>query len=84
MFTTAKCGHCGKSGTKIEMIEPSGANYKQSAVVCQSCNSILGVTGYYDTGQLLKEQENQLANLKQQVSQMDNLLRQIANALNQR
>jgi hypothetical protein len=45
MFNMAKCGHCGKTGTKISQIEPNGGAYKQSAICCMSCNSILGITG---------------------------------------
>ena len=84
MISLAKCGHCGKSGTKIELIEPTGAAYKQSAIICKWCNSILGVTGYFDAGQLIKEQEKEIKGLKSQVSNLEHLVIQIANALNQR
>lgn len=84
MFSQAKCGHCGKVGTKIEQIEPRGAAYKQSAIACKWCNSILGVTGYYDAGQLIKEQQKEIVSLKSSVDAMSYQLNQIANFLNHR
>lgn len=84
MFSTAKCGHCGRSGTKIEMIEPRGSQYKQAAICCASCSSILGVTGYYDAGTMLKAQKNEIAALKQQLSQVDHNLRVLIDSMNRR
>lgn len=84
MFSSAKCGHCGQSGTKIEMIEPNGSQYKQAAICCSHCNSILGVTGYYDTGTLLKSQEKEIADLKRQLAQVDYNLRALIDGLNRR
>lgn len=71
MFGLAKCGHCGNSGTKITEIEPNGARYKQSAIVCMHCSAILGVTGYYDTGSLVKGLEAKIAQLEQRAQQID-------------
>ncbi len=67
MFTTSKCGHCGKYGTKLSEIEPNGSQYKQNAVCCTSCNSILGIVGYYDAGSLLKKQEAQINEMVRQI-----------------
>lgn len=53
----AKCGHCGGTGTKVAEIAPLGGAYKQTAICCSACSAILGVTGYFDTGALLKQQE---------------------------
>jgi hypothetical protein len=77
MIGFAKCGHCGGSGTKISEISPTGAAYKQNAICCTSCNAILGVTGYYDTGAMIKKQEAEIQKLKQTVDQLDYNLRQV-------
>ena len=84
MFATAKCGHCGKTGTKIEMIESQGAAYKQSAVCCRYCNAILGVTGYYDVGHLVKQQEGEIKALKSQLDQIGQMVQQIGQSLSRR
>ena len=84
MFGTAKCGHCGQIGTKIMQIEPNGAAYKQSAICCNSCNAILGVTGYYDTGPLLKKAEKERDELKQRIEGIEHAINQIGYLLQSR
>lgn len=84
MFSFAKCGHCDGTNTKIAEIEPTGAHFKQVAICCSSCNAILGTTGYYDTGSLIKAQEKEIASLKQQVAQIDHNLRGLIDVLNRR
>lgn len=79
----AKCGHCGAFGTKIVEIEPYGGAYKQSAICCNACNSILGVRGYYDSGALVKEQEQEIKRLRSDVAQLDHQMRQVLGALNE-
>ncbi|MEM5500763.1 hypothetical protein WNY59_04080 [Ahrensia kielensis] len=81
MFSTAKCGHCGKTGTKVQEISPVGAAYKQMAVCCQSCSAILGVTGYYDSGTLLKQAERERAELSQKVQRLEQQLISISHRL---
>jgi uncharacterized Zn finger protein len=78
MFRTAKCGHCGNSGTKAEVIEPSEARFKQLAICCQSCGSILGVTGYFDAGKVAKDIEAKQAILERKIDALDHNIRAIA------
>ena len=82
MFFSAKCGHCGGTRTKLGNIEPEGAQFKQSAIVCSSCSAILGVSDYYDVGHLIKEQEKEIEKLNRKVDQMSHVLNQIADFLN--
>lgn len=70
MLSIAKCGFCGASGTKVVEIEPSGANYKQYAICCLSCNSVMSTTGYWDAGALLKDQEKRLAIMEQTIGRL--------------
>lgn len=81
MFSNAKCGHCGKTGTKIDEIEPAGARYKQSAICCIHCNSILGITGYYDAGTLLKSAEKERVAMSKKIDQLQYQVSQLINAL---
>lgn len=81
MFTTAKCGHCGKIGTKIETIEPNGAQYKQTAICCMHCNSILGVTDFYNAGTLLKKAETERAAMSKKIGDLQSQLDQVLRAL---
>lgn len=81
MFATAKCGHCGKMGTKIQTIEPSGARYKQNAVCCFHCNAILGVTDYFNVGTLLKSAEKERKAMLDKIDHLQMQIQQIASAL---
>lgn len=74
MLSFAKCGHCNQTGTKIAEISPSGGNYKQNAICCISCSAILGVVGYYDAGQLIKNQEAQINSMVRQVGDLTRLV----------
>ena len=84
MFAIAKCGHCGHTGTKLAQIEPATAAYKQTAICCSSCNAILGITGYYDTGTLLKKAEKEREAIKQQISRLEHTIQQIAHMMQMR
>jgi len=84
MFGAAVCGHCGKPGTKAVQIEPAGAAFKQTAICCSSCGAILGVTGYYDEGALLKKAEQANASLAQKVTNLEHQLNQILYVLQSR
>lgn len=83
MLDFTKCGFCGSSGTKLVAIQPSGSSFKQNSVSCASCNSILGVTGYFDAGMMIKKQEQQIADLRQQVVGLAHDIGQIASLLSQ-
>lgn len=84
MFSSTKCGHCGKSGTKIETIEPDGARYKQTAICCKWCNAILGVTGYLDTSTQIKALQDEQKKLAKQIDQIDYNVQQVVRALQRR
>jgi predicted nucleic-acid-binding Zn-ribbon protein len=83
MFGSTKCGKCESASFKIQEISPSGANYKMFAIQCGSCQTPIGVTDYYSTGALLKQQEKTLDDLKSMISGMAQQLNQIAHFLNQ-
>lgn len=84
MFSFTKCGHCNGTVTKIAEIQPSGTDFKQIAICCSSCSSILGITDYFNVGNLVKMQEKEIASLKQQVTQIDYNLRVLLERLNSR
>lgn len=84
MFGIPKCGHCSGTRTSVKVIEPSGANYKKMAICCSSCNAILGATGYYDTGTLLKAAEKERAEMKRQISSLEYSVSQLVQLLSRR
>ncbi|MCX2699366.1 hypothetical protein [Ochrobactrum chromiisoli] len=84
MFGLPKCGHCNGVGTSLKAIEPEGSNYKQMATVCQSCNAILGVSGYYDTGALLKKAEKERAEMKMHIASLEQQVYQLSQILSRR
>jgi excinuclease UvrABC ATPase subunit len=84
MFSVGKCGHCGATGTKIVEIEPQDAAYKQIGICCVSCNSILGITDYFDTGTLLKKAELQANAMAMKVVALERKLDQVLHVLQRR
>ena len=81
MFTSAKCGHCGKTGSKLQTIEPTQAAYKLNAVCCIHCNAILGVTEFMNSGQLLAKAEKEREAMSKKIDQLSWKIDQMANAL---
>jgi hypothetical protein len=77
MFGSPKCGHCNGVVTKLQTIDPDGSNYKQNAICCSSCNSILGVVGYYDAGVLLNNQEKRISAMISQIGEVTQMVRDL-------
>lgn len=83
MFGTTKCGKCEGGSFKIQEISPNGSAYKFYAVQCMGCQTPIGITDFYNIGQLLKNQEKSMADLESQLSRMTQTIDQMAQALNQ-
>lgn len=77
------CIKCGGSSFKLQELNVQNAAYKMYSIQCTSCNASIGVTDYYDSGHLLKQQEKKLVALEQQLSTVERYVRQIAQALPQ-
>lgn len=77
----SKCGHCGGTSTKTAEIEPHGARFKQIAICCASCGSILSTMGYQDTAALVIKQGQQLQSLQGQVDYLTNLIENLSRRL---
>lgn len=77
----SKCGKC--NGMYFETVEkePTNSAYKVIFVQCSSCGTPVGVTGYYNEGQLLKNQEQKTAELDSKLNQIQSYVQQIANAI---
>ena len=82
MFGLTKCGKCEGTSFKLQEMSPVGSAYKFFAVQCSSCQTPIGVTDYYNIGQLLKNQEKTIASLEQKLSHIEDSLNQIAHVLN--
>lgn len=85
----SKCGKCGGGFFEIQQNEPTKSAYKVFFVQCSSCGTPIGVTDYYNSGALLKKQEEaieqlsgQVRNLSGKIDHVDHVLRQIAQHLN--
>ncbi|MCX7559798.1 hypothetical protein OS190_09480 [Sulfitobacter sp. F26204] len=83
MFGTTICGHCGKTGTKAQEISPSGANFKQVAICCSSCSAILGVTGFFDVGAVVKVQEKKIDAMTHQIGDLTRAVEDLQRQLRQ-
>lgn len=63
------CPKCNGRSWEIKLVEPTGSRYKQYFTQCSSCGAPVGVLGYYDTGSLLKDQEEEITKLQKQMTQ---------------
>ncbi len=84
MFGIPKCGHCNGMMTGVKAIEPNGANYKQMATICLSCNAILGVSEYYNIGTLLKKAEKDREEMKRHIASLEQQVYQLSHILSRR
>jgi hypothetical protein len=82
MFGFTKCGKCEGAAFKIQEISPQGSAYKFYAIQCTGCQTPIGVTDFYNLGQLLKNQEKAIAALEQKIDHVHSTVSQIAHALN--
>jgi hypothetical protein len=66
----------------MQEISPQEGAYKMFSIQCSSCRTPIGVTDYYNLGQLLKNQEKKIASLEQKIDYIQNGVNQIVHALN--
>lgn len=90
MFSFTKCPKCENSQFKLVTFDPVGSRYKLNFIQCTACNTPVGVTDYYDSGSLIKEQEEKIDaiasavnDMKGRVRNAESLLVQMANRINQ-
>lgn len=81
MSTCPKCdGHL----FELEEVEPADSRYKMFFVQCMSCGTPVGITEYYDTGSLVKEQESKLEAIDKRLRAIEHAVDLIVHALRQR
>jgi hypothetical protein len=83
MFGMTKCGKCEGGSFKIQEISPNGSAYKFYAVQCMGCQTPIGITEYYSVGQMVKNQEKEIADLGSKLDGMAHTIDQMAHAINQ-
>lgn len=81
MFGFTKCGKCEGASFKLQEIIVQDAAYKMFAIQCVGCQTPIGITPYYDSGTLLKQQEKTIAALSSKVFQMEDTVNRIAHTL---
>ena len=77
----SSCVKCGSHTFEIKAAEPKNATYKQIFIQCSSCGGVAGVVGYYDAGAILKEQQQEIADLKKTIRRIDQYVQQIASRM---
>jgi hypothetical protein len=82
MFGSTKCGKCEGAAFKIQEISPTGGAYKFYSVQCTRCQTPIGITDFYNLGQLLKNQEKAITALGQKMDNLEYTVGQVAQALN--
>jgi predicted nucleic-acid-binding Zn-ribbon protein len=78
MFGVTTCGKCGNSGFKLQEVSVSGSNFRMFAIQCVSCGVPIGITEYYDAGDLLKEQEKKLIAMEGRLTRIESYLQQLS------
>ncbi len=58
-----KCPHCKGTGWRTEVIEPTGAKVKVTAIVCKSCHAPAGFVPFDDIAAILLSIESKLKRL---------------------
>lgn len=74
-----KCPKCEHQSFALTELNVQGSRYRMYAVECSNytCHAVVGVTEYYDSGSLIKEQEKKLADLASQVSRIQRSVSQM-------
>jgi len=78
MFGSTKCGKCESAAFRVQEITPADSSYKMFAIQCSACQTPIGITDYYNSGVLLKQQEKAIADLDQKIAHIGNAVDQIA------
>lgn len=77
----SSCPKCSAHRFEMKEVEPAGGTYKQIFIQCASCGTVVGVTGYFDAGEIAHQNRERLKTLEAAVAQLDHQLRQIAQRL---
>jgi hypothetical protein len=67
---------------RLQEITLHGAAYRMMAAQCSSCQTPFALTDFYNVGQLLKNQEKEIANIQKKIGSIQSNVNQIAYALN--
>jgi predicted nucleic-acid-binding Zn-ribbon protein len=54
-MATSTCIKCGSSSFENKENSPRGSNYAVTFVQCSSCGGVVGVTDFYNIGQLIHD-----------------------------
>jgi hypothetical protein len=73
----SKCPKCNNGFFELKSFEPRGARYKQNFIQCSMCGTPVGVVGFYDAGSLIKEQEEEIAELQKRLKVVEAYCRNI-------
>lgn len=77
----ATCPHCQHESFELEETSPAGSAFKVNFIKCANCEAPVGVLEYYDTGDLLKEQEAVLAKMEKQISRLQSSVEEVQTKL---
>jgi hypothetical protein len=72
------CPKCEHLLFEIVTVEPSGSNYKMNLVQCSACGTPIGVTEFYDAGELLTEQAEKLEEMDKRLIRIERAVRALA------
>lgn len=67
-MASSSCPKCGHHSFELKETKIRGAQYSMYFVQCSSCGSVINSTEYYDSGVLLKKQEEKLEHLEKLIN----------------
>ena len=79
-----KCSKCEGTTFRVQEMQPMGAAYKLMAVQCIKCSTPFGVTEFFNSGHLLKEQEKVLNEQAKRIKEMERMLQYLVQVQQQR
>jgi len=77
MFGGPQCPHCKNNFFELKENDVANANYKLFFVQCNQCGAPFAALEYYDSGALLKEQEQRLAQIENQIATITSIVSNI-------
>ena len=64
----SKCPSCGNHTFELSENTPNHSEYKMYFIQCSSCGTVVGTTGYFNAGVLVKKLEEKIEDLEQKLN----------------
>lgn len=73
-MATSKCSSCGSHSFEMVTNEPHNSNYKYNFIQCSGCGAVIGVTEFFNIGQILNEHEEIIKKIQDQLNYISSMV----------